>query len=317
MGGIAGNEDTRIEAELTDVFSGKKALRAGAAQRFNPDIKGWDFSIVEKPKEGEYRYLRFAWKKVGDGPLMIQFCSRDPQDWGHRYHAGGSPPWTARELYSYTPGDWMVVTRDLYKDFGAFRVGGVAFTPLHGGDGLFDHVLLGRTIADLDRVTAKILRNTPPREPLAEPRLKQLLDHLGHADESIAETAVWALVRGHKEGIPFLLSTVKIPDRKRPLSVDEAKVKPLVEGLTHYRHLTRQSAAEELFRLGDGVLPHLRRAAAVAEGEAKIRLTAFVDGWAARTGLDELRLRRCATVLRIVDTPEGRELLARIEKVLP
>ena len=111
-------------------------------------------------------------------------------------------------------------------------------------------------------------------------------------------------------------------DQEEDLSRDYGRfvveeVKPLIDGLTHYRHLTRQSAADELFRLGDGVLPHLRKAAAAADGEAKTRLTAFVDGWAARTGLDELRLRRCATVLRIVDAPEGRELLARIEKVLP
>ena len=60
-----------------------------------------------------------------------------------------------------------------------------------------------------------------------------------------------------------------------------------------------------------------RKAAETADGEAKTRLAALLDRWVTRTGLDELRLRRCAKVLRIVDAPEERDLLAKIEKVLP
>src|SRR6476661_4504675 len=89
MGGIGGGENTRIEAETADVFAGKTALRVAASQRFNPDVPGWDFPIAETPKPGEYRYLRFAWKKLGDGPLMVQFHTRGPKpDWYIRYHAG-------------------------------------------------------------------------------------------------------------------------------------------------------------------------------------------------------------------------------------
>src|SRR5262249_23428052 len=213
MGGISGGEQVKAEAETADVFAGKRALRVAPAQRFNPDIKGWSFPIVEKPKAGEYRYLRFAWKKVGDGPLMLQLCSRNPEDWGHRYHTGGSPPWSAVELSPAAPNDWILVTRDLFKDFGAFTLGGIAFTPLHGGDGLFDHILLGRTVADLDRATAATMIKTPPSEPLAESQLKQLWERLGDADPTVGDTAMWSLVRGRKEALPFLLKTVSVPDR--------------------------------------------------------------------------------------------------------
>ena len=79
----------------------------------------------------------------------------------------------------------------------------------------------------------------------------------------------------------------------------------------------RSDVSEELTRLGNGVLPHLRRAAESAEGEQKARLTAMLDGWAARTGFDDLRLRRAARVLRTVGTPEARERAAVIEKALP
>ena len=53
------------------------------------------------------------------------------------------------------PGEWTVVTRDLFKDFGgAFLLHGMALTPMDGTAGYYDHMYLGRTIEDLDKVTA-------------------------------------------------------------------------------------------------------------------------------------------------------------------
>jgi hypothetical protein len=318
-GGIAGSQENPASAETEDVFSGKAALRVAPAQRFCPDIQGWDFEIAEKPKPGEYRYLRFAWKKAAPGgPIMLQFHTRKPTaDWNIRYFMGQAPPWESKVLAPAGPGEWAVVTRDLFKDFGAVTLGGIAFSPLEGGDGLFDHVLLGRTVEDLDRVTAAVLLKTPPKRALTGERLKQLWADLGSPDEIAADSAIWALVAGRKEGVPFLLKSAAVPDRGPPKPVDEATARPLIDGLAHYRHVTRAAAAEELIRLGNGVLPHLRKAADSAEGERKARLTAMLDGWAARTGFDDLRLRRAATMLRVIGTPEAKERAAMIEKALP
>src|SRR4051812_45515782 len=127
MGGIGGSEDVRVAAETADVFAGKAALRVAASQRFSRDIMGWDFAIAEKPRAGEYRYLRFAWKKLDAGPLMVQFHTRKPvADWVIRYHAGTDPPpWAAKVVSPTAPREWAVVTRDLFADFGAVTVGGV------------------------------------------------------------------------------------------------------------------------------------------------------------------------------------------------
>ena len=317
MGGIGGGEDVKVEAESADVFAGKAALRVAAAQRFSPDVPGWDFRIAETPKPGEYRYLRFAWKKVGEGPLMVQFHTRQPTaDWVVRYHTGGHPPWPAKVVAAEAPGDWAVVTRDLFADFGAVTLGGIAFTPYTGGDGLFDHILLGRTLPDLDRATAAIMLKTPPNDPLADARLKQLWDQLGSSDACVGDAARWTLVRGHKEAVPFLLRTATVPDGKGQ-PVDEAKVRPLIADLTHYRHLTRAAAGDELRKLGPGVLPHVRKATEAAEEDAKARLRAFLDDWAAQTAGSVLRLRRCAAVLRAVGSPEAKDLLAKIQASLP
>ena len=175
------------------------------------------------------------------------------------------------------PREWAVVTRDLFADFGMVTLGGIAFTPYTGADGLFDHILLGRTVEDLDRATAATLLKTPPKEPLPGSRLKELWDRLGGADAPLAEAAGWALVRGHQQAVPFLVKTVTVPDRKAPPAVDAAQVKPLIDGLTHYRHLTRAAAEDELRKLGPGALVHVRTAMAAADGDAKARLQAA--GW--------------------------------------
>jgi hypothetical protein len=317
MGGLGGGEDVKAAAEKDDVFTGKTALRVGAMQRFNSAIKDWDYQIAEKPKDGEYRYLRFAWKKLGDGPIMIQFHTRRPTaDWVIRYYMGPEPPpWPSKVLAQEAPADWQLVTCDLFKDFGTVSLSGIAFTPYACGDGLFDHILLGRSIADLDKATAAAILKTPAR-PLGEAQLRQLWNQLGSAADIVGSTALWALVAGRKDAVPFIAKTVVVPNRKEPLLVDEAKVAPLLEQLTHYRHLTREAAAEELSRLGDGVIPHLRKAADRADGLAKDRLQALLDRWSARAGQDGIRLRRCAIALRTINVPETRELLGRIEKAL-
>ena len=318
-GGVGGGEDVKAEGEAADVFAGARALRVAAAQRFSPDIMGWAFPIAEKPRPGEYRYLRFAWKKLGEGPLMVQFHTRGQgADWHIRYHAGTDPPpWQAKVVASAAPLEWAVVTRDLHADFGAVTLGGIAFTPYTGADGLFDHIVLGRTVEDLDRATAAVLTKTPPKDPLTGAELRALWDRMAHADGTVADAAGWALVRGHKEAVPFLGKTVVVAPQKKPAPVDAAAVRPLIAGLTHYRYLTRVAAEDELRKLGPGALPHVRTAMEAAEGDAKARLQALLVGWDGRAGQDVERLRRCRTVLRAVGTPEAKELASKIEAALP
>lgn len=249
--------------------------------------------------------------------MMLQFHTRRPNaDWHIRYYMGpDAPPWAAKVLAPQAPAEWQVVTCDLFKDFGAVSLSGIAFTPYVGGDGLFDHMLLGRFVADLDKATGTAVMKSAAK-PLGTAQLRQLWTQLGSADDILGSTAQWALVAGRKDAVPFMLKSIVVPERKPPPPVDESKVSELFEQLTHFRHLTREAAVEDLFRLGDGVLPHLRKAVDRAEGPAKERLQAVLDRWAGRAGEDGFRLRRCATVLRTVDAAETRELLGKIEKAL-
>src|SRR4051812_35073677 len=87
------NDDERdpstVAREDRDVYSGIQAARVTLSQRFRSRIPGWDFRVVETPaKAGEFRYLRFAWKKVGGTGIMIQLFDPARGGWSFRYFAG-------------------------------------------------------------------------------------------------------------------------------------------------------------------------------------------------------------------------------------
>src|SRR5438270_7889531 len=134
-------------------------------------MPGWNFKIAEKPGAGEFRYLRFAWKKRGGSNVMLQLNANGK--WGplrgaagpsYRYEAGPSDnPFqaTAIKIDSRLPDDWVVITRDLFADFGAFALTGIAFTPGPGEYGLFDHIYLARSLDDLKGCLPPITPNQP------------------------------------------------------------------------------------------------------------------------------------------------------------
>jgi hypothetical protein len=48
------------------------------------------------------------------------------------------------------PEGWIVVTRDLFLDFGAFTFTGLALSAVDGEAALYDHLYLGRNEADFE-----------------------------------------------------------------------------------------------------------------------------------------------------------------------
>ncbi len=297
--------------EKTDVFTGKTALRVGSVQRFNPNLKGWEFPIVEKPGPGEYRFVRFAWKKTANTALMLQLASRETGWDHHRYTAGPeAQPWEAKTLTAAAPQEWVVVTRDVFKDFGAMTLTGIAFSPMgYGGDGLFDHVLLGRAVEDLDKHTLAALKKTVPAAKLTPARLDGYWKTLGQPDDP---DAMWHLVAHREQAIPFLKARLAALTPAAAAPVTAAAAAPLIAAVTHHRFVVREQAVPELKKLGVGVLPHLKAAIAAADGEAKDWLLTVLRAWDGDVGADRLRLERCRVVLDAVGTPDAKELSARV-----
>ncbi len=148
-------------------FSGEKSLRISPDQKFNPKLPNLGVAIREKPGPGEYRYLQYAWRKQGGAAICLQLSHDEafgPTPGGHpeasfRYHAGPAPEsyGAAVRVSDQLPNDFVLVTRDLYADFGEFTLTGLAFSAIDGQQAFFDHIYLARSPQEFDLA--------PPKNP--------------------------------------------------------------------------------------------------------------------------------------------------------
>ncbi len=114
-------------------------------------VSDWKYPIVESPKNGQYRYIAFAWKKEGGSKIGI--FVRTPDAW-HGYGAGEEMS-DRMTISTKNPTEWTVVVRDLYKDFGRCDIVGLALSPVDGTAGYYNNIYLGRTEAEVRRVATK------------------------------------------------------------------------------------------------------------------------------------------------------------------
>lgn len=148
-----GNGKSRLIAE--GAFGGKAALGITPLQRDGVKIPNWAFVIREQPQQGEYRYLRLAWKKRDSGSVMIELAANgawpDAKVPKGRYVAGpNTTGWAAISVSDTAPTEWTVATFDLWKDIGTCTLTGIAPTCDGGEEAFFDSLILGPTIASLD-----------------------------------------------------------------------------------------------------------------------------------------------------------------------
>jgi hypothetical protein len=163
----------KVQIEAADRYSGDGALKVTPDQRFRSKMPNWGYKIAESPTEGQFRYLRFAWRKSGGASIMLQLNANGAfgpvagqTGPAFRYTAGPTKdPLGASSLAvdANLPGDWVVVTRDLFADFGEFFLDGMAFTPVDGNYALYDHIYLARTPNDFAGCPMPV----PPEQPVA------------------------------------------------------------------------------------------------------------------------------------------------------
>lgn len=234
-----GDGPGRGEPEAKIVFSGKTSLKISEYQRFQRRLPGWDFAIREKPKPGEYRFLRLAWKSAGANCMMLQL--HDATDWHLRYTAGANPyGWQTRFVADKAPATWSVVTIDLFKDFGDRTLTGIAFT-IHGGAGYFDHVYLGRTVEDLDRIDATEL--SAKKLQLEKQDLDRLWDDLVADDAAKQYLAFWTLAAGGERSTAYLKN--KLAPAK-PNDAEGQQILGWIKNLSADKFSVRQKAVAEL-----------------------------------------------------------------------
>ncbi len=309
-----GGEHGTITREDRDVFAGVEAVRVAPMQKYRTNIPGWKFRIVEAPKNaGEFRYLRLAWKKDGGEGLMIQF--HDPQkSWAFRYHAGnniyGWQPST--QVAAKPPAEWALVTRDLFKDYGAFTLTGMALSPLDGNSALFDHILLGRTIEDLDKATDTAQGRVKGAKAPAGKEREALWAELLGADRAKAAAAQRAFLATAADHAGFIGEQF---GKSAPDKATFAKIQKLLKELDADDFDVRDTATDELVKLGAVAAEALRNLAA-SPPNAEV-------GYRANLVLRKLegvgppvntagRTVRAVRVLERAATPEARAVLEKM-----
>jgi RNA polymerase sigma factor (sigma-70 family) len=168
-----GGSDASVAArEERTHFSGTCSLSVTSFQRYRTQMPRWLYRIAENPRPGEFRYLRFAWKRTEAPGIMLQLQAH-PRKW-LRYYAGDVSPtvqaWGPMiRVAEQPPRGWEMVTRDLFQDYGRAVIIGIGLSALEGdGQAFFDHIYLGRTIEDLDGVTESKRNVVDPAEDFVD-----------------------------------------------------------------------------------------------------------------------------------------------------
>jgi hypothetical protein len=250
--------------EKGEVFSGESSIKITILQRYCNFIPAWAYRIAEKPKEGEYRYLRFAWKSDGLTGIMLQL--HDDKDWFIRYTAGANKfGWETKFVSETLPQEWTMVTVDLFKDFGEREIHGIALTTFDGAAGYFDHIYFGRTIEELDAIDATGLGKDGPLK-LAPEEVEKHWSELTSPDASLAYRSFWTLAAGGESAQGFLAK--KVPDADAP-PADAAAIAEWIKQLDDDDFAVREQATIQLAR-------QVVRARAMLEEELKRTTSAEV-----------------------------------------
>lgn len=157
---------SKVTVQEKDAANGARCLVVTPLQVHEAAIPTWNYAITEKPVPGEFRYLRFAWRKEGPGGIMIQLAVNF--GWNaktKRFVAGPNDVgWPALSLDKDPPKTWKVCTVDLWKEFGSNVVlTGISFTAMKQGVAYFDEVWLARSEADFKNIPKSGV--PPPPEP--------------------------------------------------------------------------------------------------------------------------------------------------------
>jgi hypothetical protein len=147
--------------EPADKSSGKASIKITPDQKFNPNLPGLQVKIRENPAPGEFRYIRFAWKKKGGAAICLQLNhdgAFGPGGGGRegakfRYHSGPAEVYGGSlAVGDKLPDAFVVVTRDLFADFGEFTLNGIALSAVDGEFALFDQIYLGKNMEDFELI---------------------------------------------------------------------------------------------------------------------------------------------------------------------
>lgn len=162
-------------------------------------------AIREQPKWGEYRHIRFAVRKVGEGRMALE-VNRDGGDLRPvRMDGGAGEPVgksATRVWGSALPNQWIVITRDLYAEFGSFDATGITLQAPDGKHATFDHIYFARRDEDFKQIPnapPPELTNQTARRDLAKPILDRAYPAIVMIQAKDGRTGAGVIVNGNGE----------------------------------------------------------------------------------------------------------------------
>jgi hypothetical protein len=144
-----------------DHYSGARSLRLTPAGRFRLELPSAT-RIRAQPKWGEARFLRLAVRKQNSGSVALELEDAQPRDKPAIYEAGRIKPTSDATVAMWRdnlPSGWVVITRDLFADFGNIDLRALVMNCPDGEAILLDHIYLGRHPSDFEMIP--VVRQAP------------------------------------------------------------------------------------------------------------------------------------------------------------
>ncbi|HAA72854.1 MAG TPA: hypothetical protein DCE55_27190 [Planctomycetaceae bacterium] len=138
-----------------DHYTGAHAVQVTSAATVELTLSH-PLPIRQFPQWGEYRFLRFALKASSPGRVFLEMRTTAEGTPLVGYLAGPSEPIPApfRQVWKEPlPDRWLVITRDLFRDFGTCHLSRLTLRVAEGGPVSIDHIYLSSRTADLQPAT--------------------------------------------------------------------------------------------------------------------------------------------------------------------
>ncbi|MDP7288129.1 MAG: PDZ domain-containing protein, partial [Phycisphaerae bacterium] len=169
---------SKIKLISDDRHCGKQAVRIEPDAQFRMNL-GRMISIRDKPAEGQFRYIRFAFRKYGSGRVSLSLGHLTSHQRPIRYQAGiavSDEPSVQNVWAIDLPPEWIVLDRDIFGDFGCVDLTSLSIACSDGGHAVLDHIYLARSHEDFKRLPpapSPEETNLKARRVLAAPILKK------------------------------------------------------------------------------------------------------------------------------------------------
>jgi hypothetical protein len=183
------------------------------------------------------------------------------------------------------------------------------------GTALFDHIYLGRTVEDLDKVTDAARRWATRIDFLGPAQVERYWKEVASEDAAVRQPALWALGACGGTSTPFVVKQVPAPDA----AAVERRIAKAVADLDAPRFPVREQASKDLEQLGLTALPQLESSLAKPDVSAESR--ARLEKLVTKVKTDEPPLTdgqhltlRAIRILEQAETADARARLAELAK---